>query len=105
MLYIDEGFLNQTIQLPVGQMIELRLNENPTTGFRWSFAADGKPSCTVVSDSFAPQEGPPGTGGRHAWQIKAILAGNCHLELLYRRPYDADAAPAQTFSLDIRVTE
>jgi inhibitor of cysteine peptidase len=105
MLYIDESFLHQTIHLPVGQMIELRLNENPTTGFRWSFAADGRPSCTVVSDVFASHEGPPGAGGHHQWLIKAIRAGNSHVKLLYRRPYDPDAAPARTFTLDVLVTE
>jgi inhibitor of cysteine peptidase len=105
MLYIDESFLQQTIHLPVGQMMELRLNENPTTGFRWSFAADGRPFCTVVSDSYTPREGPPGAGGHHAWQIKATRSGNCHLELLYRRPYDPDAASARTFTLDVLVAE
>lgn len=105
MLYIDESFLHQTIHLPVGQVMELRLNENPTTGFRWNFAADGSPSCTVISDSFNPPEGPPGAGGHHTWQIEATRTGTCHLELLYRRPYDPGAAPAQTFSLDVLVTE
>ena len=105
MLYIDEGFLHQTIHLPVGQVIELRLNENPTTGFRWSFTQDGSPSCAVVSDSFTPPEGPPGAGGRHTWQIKAIRAGDCHVELRYRRPYEPNASPAQTFNVDVVVTE
>ncbi len=105
MLHIDDSFLEQTIRLPIGQMIELRLKENPTTGFRWSFASDGRPSCTVIKDSFKRQKGPPGTGGEHAWQIKAVQAGNCHLKLLYLRPYDPYVPPARTFSLEIQVTE
>ena len=81
MLHIDHSFLNQTVYLPVGQMMELRLRENPTTGFRWSFASDGGPSCTVIGDRFEQQNGPPGAGGEHAWQIKAVRAGKCHLEI------------------------
>jgi inhibitor of cysteine peptidase len=105
MIYVDESFLHETVHLPVGQVTELRLNENPTTGFRWSFTADGSPSCAVVSDSFTPQEGPPGAGGHHEWQIKAAHAGTCHLELVYRRPFEPNTAPVQTFTFDVIVTE
>ncbi len=105
MLHIDENFFNQTVHLPIGQVIELRLKENPTTGFRWSFATDGRPSCAVIGDGFEQQKGPPGAGGDHAWRIEAVRAGTCHLELLYRRPYEPDAPPARTFVLDVQVTE
>ncbi len=105
MLHIDESFLNQTVRLPVGQVIELRLKENPTTGFRWSFVADGGPSCTVIREGFEPHKGPPGAAGEHAWQIKAVRAGAWHLELLYRRPYESDTPQARSFALDIQVTE
>ena len=32
---------------------------------------------------------------------KAVRAGACHLELLYRRPYEPDAPPARTFAFDV----
>ena len=105
MLHIDESFLNQTVRLPIGQVIELRLKENPTTGFRWSIAADGRPSCAVIKDSFEQQQGPPGAGGNHAWRIEAVRAGSCHLELVYHRPFEPDVPPAQTFALNVQVTE
>jgi inhibitor of cysteine peptidase len=105
MLHIDESFLDRTIRVPVGQVIELRLKENPTTGFRWSFAADGSPACAVVGDSFERRPGPPGAGGAHAWRIKAVRAGTCHLELLYRRPFEPAAPPASSFALEVQVTE
>ena len=43
MIYINNGFTDQTVQLVVGQVIELRLEENPTIGFRSSFADEGQP--------------------------------------------------------------
>lgn len=105
MLHIDESFHDQIVRLPVGQVIELRLSENPSTGFHWSFAADGKPSCTIIGDSFERHRGPPGAGGEHTWQIKAVRAGTCHVSLFYRRPFEPDAPPARTFTLDLQVTE
>ena len=105
MLFIDESFVDQTIRLPVGQVIELRLRENPTTGFRWSFAADGKPACTIVSDAFHRKDASPGQGGEHSWQLKAVQVGACELQLLYRRPWDAGAPPARSFTIHVQVTE
>jgi len=105
MLHIDESFLDRTVRVPVGQVIELRLKENPTTGFRWRFAAEGGPACAVVADRFEGPQGPPGAGGEHMWQIKAVQVGTCHLELLYRRPYEAAAPPGRSFMLDVQVTE
>jgi inhibitor of cysteine peptidase len=105
MLHIDESFLNQTVRVPAGQVIELRLQENPTTGFQWSLAANGRPSCTVISDRFEPHKGPPGAGGEHMWQIKAVHTGICRFKLLYRRPFDPGAPPAGTFAVELQVIE
>jgi predicted secreted protein len=50
MISVDQNFNGQTVDLPVGQVMELRLAENPTTGYRWTFVRDGKPVCVVVAD-------------------------------------------------------
>lgn len=105
MLHIDETALDRTLRLPVGQVIELRLKENPSTGFHWSFAADGRPACTVIGDRFERPKGPPGAAGEHAWQIRAVRTGTCRLRLLYRRPFEPEAPPARIFTFDVEVTE
>jgi inhibitor of cysteine peptidase len=105
MLHIDESFLDRVVRVPVGQVIELRLKENPATGFRWSFAADGAPACQIVADAFEPGAARPGAGGEHAWQIAAVHAGSCRVELVYRRPFAPSAPPAREFSVEVDVTE
>ena len=35
MLEIAEALMGQTVQVSVGQVAELRLKENPTTGYRY----------------------------------------------------------------------
>ena len=42
MLIIGASDAGQTVELPVGQTMELRLEENPTTGFRWNVEASGR---------------------------------------------------------------
>ena len=107
MIVVDQNHSGQIIDLPVGQVIELRLAENPTTGYRWSFVADGAPACVVVADRFdgptGPAGGPPGRGGEHAWQIKGAVAGECRIAMRYARGFQPDA-PAQSFALTVRVT-
>ncbi|HMK69278.1 MAG TPA: protease inhibitor I42 family protein, partial [Stellaceae bacterium] len=100
---VDETFSAQTVELPVGQVMELRLQENPTTGFRWVFAEDGVPCFSLVSDAYEGG-GAPGAGGEHKWQMKAVQLGNCELRLFYRRSFEPDASPARSFVLHVKVT-
>lgn len=104
MLAIDQSQAGQTIELPVGQVMELRLQENPTTGFKWSFAADGSPNCALVGNSFAHQAGPPGQGGEHVWRIQGVRVGTCDLSLVYRRSFEANVPPAQSFEIHVKVS-
>jgi predicted secreted protein len=84
-------------------VIELRLAENPTTGFVWSFVTNGGPACAVVADSFAGPAGPPGAGGQHTWRFEGRQPGTCAIALVKRRPGQTTGA-AQDFSLEVRVT-
>ena len=84
--------------------IELRLPANPTTGFAWSIEAGGGPACGVEEGPPASPGRVPGQGGEHAWQIRGVQLGNCHIALAYRRPWEATSSPAQVFTLDVRVT-
>ena len=98
----DEGCNGQTVDLAVGQKIEIRLPENPTTGFRWQLSAEDKAMCRLVSDSFGAPSGPPGRGGEHVWIFQAAQPGECDIVLRLRRPWDASTEPVQTFSIRVR---
>jgi inhibitor of cysteine peptidase len=103
-LTIDQSYDGKSLDLPVGQVIELRLPENPTTGFTWHFDKDGAPACTIARSAFTAGANRPGAGGEHAWDITAVTRGNCEIALVYRRPSDAAGAPAQTFRVIVHVT-
>jgi inhibitor of cysteine peptidase len=100
---VDQSVNGQTIDLPVGQVMELRLAENPTTGYRWTFVTDGKPVCVVVADQFQRPSGPPGAGGEHSWQIKGVAVGVCDIALRYGRSFEPNA-PGKSFDLHVHVT-
>ncbi|MCW3474146.1 protease inhibitor I42 family protein [Limobrevibacterium gyesilva] len=106
MLTIAEAASGQTVDLPVGQVIELRLQENPTTGFRWHFEKRGEPVCKLADDFLERPEGAtvPGQGGTHVWRIEGVQPGTCDMALAYTRAWDPGSKPAATFSVRIRVT-
>jgi inhibitor of cysteine peptidase len=103
-IVIDQNHAGQTVDLPIGQVMELRLAENPTTGYRWTFVHNGAPVCLVMSDQFERPTGPPGQGGEHAWQIKGAAVGECDIAMQYSRSFEQNAA-AKSFALHVRVTQ
>ena len=91
------------VTLAVGEAVELSLPENRTTGFHWELKAKGGPVCELVEDEFEPATGPPGKGGVHRWQFRAVRAGSGEIELQYRRHWEENAAPARTYQVSVRV--
>jgi inhibitor of cysteine peptidase len=105
---ISESYDGKTVDLAVGQVIELRLKENPTTGFRWQFRRDGTPACRITEDFMEPatKDSPPvpGKPGTHVWRIAGVQAGTCDMALTYARSWETDRPPAMTFGLHVHVT-
>jgi inhibitor of cysteine peptidase len=89
------------VQIPLGEIFEICLNENPTTGFRWNLESRGEPACTLVKDYFSPSGNVPGSGGTHHWNFKAVAPGTSSIHLTSARPWHK-GPPARTFRLGIR---
>lgn len=109
MLQINESSNGHEIMLPVGQMLEICLRENPTTGFRWSLESKGEPACVFAKDFFesvadlSARADTPGRGGNHHWQFQTAQVGLGIIELSYHRPWEKEKAPVQTFTVLVRV--
>ena len=101
-MMIDASHSGQQVALYVGQAAELRLPENPTTGFRWFVVADGGPACRLDDNGFHGADGPPGRGGEHVWGLVGVSAGGCELQLDYRRSFGS-AEAGTGFALHVQV--
>ena len=101
----DKSYDGRTINLHVGDGVKVSLAENPTTGYKWEFLAKPEPICVVVTDAYVPNTaiGTVGAGGVHNWEFRAVDKGSTKVSLVYRRPWEKDAAPAQTFTLTLDV--
>jgi inhibitor of cysteine peptidase len=99
----DESVNGQTIDLAIGQTIEIRLRENPTTGFRWQLMGGDRTVCAMTSDTFKRASGPPGHGGEHSWIVEAVGPGECNIEFRYRRAWANPGQSERMFQIHIRV--
>ena len=105
MLILDEHSNGQTVQTVLGQELEIRLQENPTAGFRWQIVQTGEPVCTISSHCFDPGRKASGQSGVHSWKLKVIAEGTTAIKLVYRRSWESDTSGSRTFALFLKVQE
>jgi inhibitor of cysteine peptidase len=97
---LNQGDNGRALDIHADGEIELRLPENPTTGFRWRTTQGGGPVARLLEDHFEPGQR-PGQPGTHLWRYRAGAPGVCEIKLEYRRGWEEGAPPAETFSVSL----
>jgi inhibitor of cysteine peptidase len=101
---VSDSGSTQTVA--VGDTVTVVLAGNPTTGYSWvqlsGDAAVLNPTAAEpeYSSESTGMVGSPGTF-RFSWTAQAV--GTTTLELGYRRPWETDVAPIETFTLTVEV--
>jgi predicted secreted protein len=83
-----------TVSANAGDVIVVRLTENPTTGYRWEVAGGASPS----ADDFAPAGGGQGAAGE---RVLRFAAASGPIALVLRRAWEADKPPQATFGVTV----
>jgi inhibitor of cysteine peptidase len=94
----------ETLTLRVGDSLLLQLPENPSTGYRWAFAAIDESLLAVEDPRYHAGEGSVGSAGVAVWTLRARASGKSRLVLKYWRHWEGDRSVIDRFSvtLDIR---
>ena len=96
---------SREMQLKKGQTLVVTLEGNPTTGYSWEVAEPlneqvlrqaGEPEFKSESDAL-------GAGGVQILRFEAVNAGKFTLKLVYRRPWEKDVEPLETYSIEVVV--
>lgn len=97
----DEG---TTVRAHVGDIIKLRLADNPTTGYRWELepVAGG---LVPLETSYEPSSSLAGSGGIGTWTVRAAEAGRVGLSLKRWRPWEGEASVQARFAVTVDVEE
>ncbi len=88
-----------TVVLAVGQCLDIRLPENPTTGYRWSVESLG--GMLLESDEFLPAGSGAGAGGARHLRVRAQKPDRTQIALSLRRSWEAPGASIGRFTLSV----
>ncbi|MBI4786176.1 MAG: protease inhibitor I42 family protein [Chloroflexi bacterium] len=102
---IAESNNGQTIDATRNQTININLDSNATTGYKWNLVTepDAKIVKLVSSKYNAPLTNLPGAGGSETWQFQATGAGTTTLKLVYFRQFEANLPRGKEFAITIVV--
>jgi predicted secreted protein len=103
MSQVDESSNGKQIDMPIGETLEIRIQENRTTGFQWVLESGAAGVLSLVSEEVEPGS-KIGEPGIHRWHFRTERAGSDRIELSYRRPWEKKEKPQRSFALDVRVS-
>jgi predicted secreted protein len=106
MIRIDESFDGRTIAIRVGEIVEIALAENASTGYRWDFSSVRErwaSTLHVLEESAGVPDTRPGIPGTRRLVLEALVPGKAELEFEYRRPWQRSSPAARTFRVVIEV--
>ena len=100
---IGQSENGETISLQVGDTIQVRLPENPSTGYLWQLASEEDFNLRLISAEYAtPQSSAFGARGMRVFLFKAVRPGEAEIQLIHKRPWEASAGENR-FAVRIQV--
>ncbi len=92
----------KTIEVTIGQELDVTLEANPTTGYTWAVAepTDERIIRQLGEIEFEPESGAIGAGGVQITRFEVVGAGQTTLRLIYHRPWER-GEPLRTFSITL----
>lgn len=101
---LTEADNGRSIELSVGDKLEVTLPGNPTTGFQWEVSDVDSIILTPIGEpEFKPSSNAVGSGGNITLRFEAVGAGQTKLKLIHHRKFEDNVAPIQTFEVTVTV--
>ncbi len=105
-LTLNDSHHGGTASIRVGEIVEIVLKSNPTTGYRWQVESVDRGILEQEGEpDFIPDRMARGAGGRSFFRFKAVAAGKTMLRLIYHRSFEKDQPPINVFEITLSVEE
>ena len=102
---LTEADNGRSIELKVGDVLEVTLPGNPTTGFQWEVdSVDSAILRQIGEPEFKPSNNAVGSGGNFTLRFEAVGTGQTELKMIHHRSFEENVPPIQTFEVTITVT-
>lgn len=102
----DDG---KTVTITKGQSLLVKLQSNPTTGYKWSVVSTDRTFGYPALERFVKNGDAVGSGGlqRFTWKTSSPLnmVGSHTVKLEYKRSWETNVAAAKTFTFTVKVVD
>lgn len=93
------------MEVPLGEDFEVRLDENPTTGYRWTVELSSQDVATLTRSDFIRSAGGGfGAGGTRIFTFHAAKAGSLSLDFKNWREWAGKDSAAARFIITVKIT-
>jgi len=97
----------QEVTIKQDQLLTVKLESNPTTGYGWEIAACDEAVLQAQGEAVYEQasqgQNLVGGGGWQTFQFKPVKAGETPLKLVYRRAWEKDVEPIKDYEVLVNV--
>ena len=103
-LVVNEAQNTALVYMNKSNVITLKLQENPTTGFQWNLTTTS--GLHIMNDTYEPSDTSGklvGSGGIHIWDISTDTIGEQKIHAVYKRSWEQTSGNETTFSMTIVV--
>ncbi len=106
-LVVDDTSDGKAVTVKTGDIIQVVLKGNPTTGYTWTVVLS-ETDATILEQmgdpTYVPESDLIGAGGTFTFRFKALKAGEATLMLGYSRPWES-VPPLETFTMAVKVVD
>lgn len=100
MVHLGVEDRGREVTVATGDRLVLRLPENPTTGYRWTWESTNALHLTGDANEAGTA---PGAAGIRVLEVTAVKPGRVAVELTCRRSWDPTIPPIDRFELTVEV--
>jgi len=100
---LTDGDNGGSLDLHVGDTLLLRLPENATTGYRWSFDGLDTTILSARDGEYARSSDAVGSGGDRTWTLTPNAAGTTTLRLKLWREWEGDSSIKKRFEVTLAI--
>lgn len=90
---------NETVQVAEGDTLVVRLQSNPSTGYRWTVAENVDLILKPESVRYVQGANRPGAGGYQEFTFSVVGNGEHSLKMLYQRPWRRSTQAAKAWQV------
>lgn len=103
-LVLTDSDNGKTMSVQVGNLVIVRIAENPSTGYRWEIEKQDTQLLELQnSDYKATTEGLAGGGGERSFTFRAAQTGNTEIRLKLWRQWVGDSSVIKRYSATVQI--